>query len=379
MAWRIEHNVVRGEIDNQMRGRIEGRIWLAGCSDPLVLQLTGNCHIDLAGCRLEFSNSKPRVDWSITLSSNQNGVVGDMTAARKVRVIEFDDYDAIKGGKKPPEHLANALYLEWFSETNGRVVIESAGYEIKVSEPSWRMSREEEAQQREANAEAMQSFLDRVMGMPDAREEAAYNGVPRDEFEWELFLRASDRHATKLGEVLEKYHDSPDRDRLIARAMGWTEIAEMLEAKSETNSEEELIATEAFSESEAVEREDDMIRHPFVARLLERSATLMKLVRGKCDPDLEEMVAGFIAVGPKVAGALGSAMRDRDGESALNGLAVAKLKRAMGELSRALNAASRLRQRNVDLPIPICEWTTEMLKIREELLSWMDKFRANFS
>ena len=36
MAWRIEHNVVRGDIDNQMRGRIEGRIWLAGCSDPLV-------------------------------------------------------------------------------------------------------------------------------------------------------------------------------------------------------------------------------------------------------------------------------------------------------------------------------------------------------
>jgi len=45
------------------------------------------------------------------------------------------------------------------------------------------------------------------------------------------------------------------------------------------------------------------------------------------------MVSGFMIVGPKVAGALGSVMSGWDEE--LNGLAVAKLKRAMVELSRA--------------------------------------------
>lgn len=119
------------------------------------------------------------------------------------------------------------------------MVIESAQYQISVSEPVWRMSPEEEARQHEANAKAMQSFMDRVMGTPDAREEAAYDGTPKDEFEWELFLRASDRRVTKLGELMEKYHDSPDRDRLIARAMGWTEIAEMLEAEAESGTEAE--------------------------------------------------------------------------------------------------------------------------------------------
>jgi hypothetical protein len=59
----------------------------------------------------------------------------------------------------------------------------------------------------------------------------------------------------------------------------------------------------------------------------------------------------------------------------LKGLAVAKLKRAMGELSRALNAASRLKQRNVELLFSIDEWVAEMLKVREELLIPMDKFR----
>jgi hypothetical protein len=129
-------------------------------------------------------------------------------------------------------------------------------------------------------------------------------------------------------------------------------------------------------ESDVFEQEDETTRHPLVTHTLERSITLMKLVGDGRDPDLEEMVAGFIAVGPKVAGALGGRTRVRCEENAFNGLTVAKLKRAMGELSRALNAANRLKERGVDLPVSISEWTTEMLKIRQELLLLMNQFRG---
>jgi hypothetical protein len=391
MAWRIEDCVARGEIDNRTRGSVEGKVWLAGRSDPLVLRLAGNCHGDLAGCLLVFSNPAPKPDSSLTLASDQRGVAGDITASHKVRVIEGFDYEAIKAGEKLPEHLANAVYVEWFSETDGRVVIESADYEISISEPVWRMSPEEEEQQHRANAAAMQSYVDRLTGNPDSREEAAYQGAPKDEFEWELFLRASDRRAMKLGELMEKYKDSPDRDRLIAKAMGWKEIEEMLTAEWKSDTEEEmtglstdedplddgeaseaLAGEEDFAESDAIE--DDPLRHPLVTDLLERSTSLMKLAEDSQDKDLEEMVSGFMIVGPKVAGALGSVISGWDEE--LNGLAVAKLKRAMGELSRALNAASRLKQRNVELPFSIDEWVAEMLKFREELLILMDEFRG---
>ena len=50
---------------------------------------------------------------------------------------------------KPPEHMANSLYLEWFSEANGRVVIESADYELTISAPEWRMTPEEDEAARE--------------------------------------------------------------------------------------------------------------------------------------------------------------------------------------------------------------------------------------
>ena len=55
MAWRIEENVIRGEIDNRTAGRVYGKVWLADRNDPLVLELTGNCHKDLAGCRIRVA------------------------------------------------------------------------------------------------------------------------------------------------------------------------------------------------------------------------------------------------------------------------------------------------------------------------------------
>jgi hypothetical protein len=294
-----------------------------------------------------------------------------------VRVIEDFDYLAIKRGQKFPEHLANCLYLEWFSEANGRVVIESTTYEISVSEPVWRLTPDEEIRQHEANTDAMRSFMERAAGALDPREEAAYDGTPKDEFEWELFLRASDRRTTKLGELMEKYHDHPDRDRVIAREMGWTAIEEMLDAEAEFGGDEEPDdpGDAGFEESEPVEMDEDPIRHPLVARLINRSATLMELAGDRWDNDLEEMVGGFIAVGPKIAGALGIVRPGRKLDNEFNGLVVAKLKRAIGELSRAINAASRLKESKAALPFSIDEWVTEMLETRQEILALMNEFR----
>ena len=119
MAWRIEDCVARGEIDNRTRGGVDGKVWLAGRSDPLVLHLAGNCHGDLAGCLLVFSNPAPKPDSSLTLASGQSGVAGDITASHKVRVIEGFDYEAIKAGKKLPEHLAKAVYVECSARQTG--------------------------------------------------------------------------------------------------------------------------------------------------------------------------------------------------------------------------------------------------------------------
>ena len=48
----------------------------------------------------------------------------------------------LKRGEVPPEHMANSIYIAWFSKFSGEVVIESADYQLQISESVWRGIRE---------------------------------------------------------------------------------------------------------------------------------------------------------------------------------------------------------------------------------------------
>src|SRR5213082_2408096 len=45
-----------------------------------------------------------------------------------------------------------------------------------------------------------------------------------DEYDWERFLQQQDHKTEKYMELLEKYLDDPNRDQIIAREMGWTQL-----------------------------------------------------------------------------------------------------------------------------------------------------------
>lgn len=88
-----------------------------------------------------------------------------MTASRKVRVLDVPPAEALclaKSGKPVPEHMGNCLYLEWFSDTNGRVVIESTDYKLTVSAQEWTLSTDEEKEQAGANHEAIRDWFDQL-------------------------------------------------------------------------------------------------------------------------------------------------------------------------------------------------------------------------
>jgi hypothetical protein len=167
MAFRIHETVLRGEIDNRTKGIVRGKVWLAGKDEPVILELKGNAWPDLAGCLLTFSNPlQPVLDPHIdSLRSLQQGGVGDITASRKVRVFDVPLEEAlakIRRGEKPSEHMANSLYCEWFSQANGRVVIESADYELIVSAPEWRLTPAENAERARQAARGMTDFMQRL-------------------------------------------------------------------------------------------------------------------------------------------------------------------------------------------------------------------------
>ena len=164
-------------------------------------------------------------------------------------------------GEKPPEHMANAIYLEWFSELNGRVVIESADYRLQISEPAWRYTPEEIAERERGIAHEQTPFAIAITQDGETQE--------WDEIRYEQFLRESDARTERYGRLLEKYHEHPDSERIIAREMGWTWLEEALNAKERgelpATTEPEALAD--FNEADFDEDPPDPPRPPGLAPL----------------------------------------------------------------------------------------------------------------
>jgi hypothetical protein len=177
VAWRIDEHVVRGEIDNRIKGQLTGTLWLHDRVNPVILDLCGNPWRDLAGLRIRFSNPNAKPGLPDGFADVQTGVVGDITASRKVRVPDCSMEEFIAGYKTDrifTFHMANSLYLEWFSQRNGRVVIESASYQLEIDgTPTWQMTEAEEMEQLTANQQAITGFMNHLV---DAFDESKKNG-----------------------------------------------------------------------------------------------------------------------------------------------------------------------------------------------------------
>jgi hypothetical protein len=182
MAWRIHNQVVRAEIDARERGRVTGSIWLMGRTEPLRLELVGTAWEDLAGCRAVLENPAPVADPLEGLATEQRGVCGDLTVSRKVRIptVPVSEWLVNHRGEPLPSTWGNSVYLEWFSERNGRVVVESHDYTVALSNPEWRLTAEEAEEQHHHAADAMSGLMDRWTGDGAAEAESDPGPEPAD-------------------------------------------------------------------------------------------------------------------------------------------------------------------------------------------------------
>src|SRR5207249_9242320 len=320
MAWRIHDNVIRGEIDNREKGVIHGRIWLDGIAKPVLLELKGNACPDLAGCVLKFNNPGATVPLRKDAHFHplQRGSAGDLTASRKVRVFDLpfeEAYAMIKRGEQPPEHMANSLYLEWFSEFNGRVVIESADYRVEISAPAWRLTPEEDAQRARDAAAGFSGFMRKLNDALESQKHQPPEDREWDEFDYEQLMKESDARADKYMELLEKHGDNPETDHLIAKEMGWTaedestgslDVDEINRITAEAA--EQPLAPEPHTEGvDWVRTDDGNIRHPLQHRCFENAMKLwhacddLGLSKAE-DDDLGQLVSEFQITSAKLAG-----------------------------------------------------------------------------
>jgi hypothetical protein len=398
MAFRIHQSVLRGEIDNRVKGIVRGKIWLEGRAQPLVLELQGNAHPDLAGCLLTFKNrlTAELLHRSEDLATEQRGAIGDLTASRKVRVMEIpmpEAYLMKKRGEHVPEHLANCLYLEWFSERNGRVVIESTDYDLTISAPEWRLTPTEDAQRARDAAAGMAGFMGRLTEAIEQQQrgqkdpEAEWN-----EHDYEQFLKESDARTTKYGELLDKYGDSDEAEEKIAKEMGWHKELTPEEAEEERKRAEEMnrLCEEALHEPEPepdparegidwVRTKDGDLAHPLQHRCFEASMKTWHALKelGKDqfeDEDIGEFIFQWQTTGAKLAGALNGIAQDRHMPDA--GFTVAYLKRALNHLHQSQAGLEKVAKREALPAKLVAESRAELFALREGILKLMDEFRG---
>ena len=395
MAWRIHQRVSKGEIDNRRRDHVRGQIWLVGRDKPVRLDLSGNCLRDLAGCFVKFENpqAKPAADEDVDLADRQSGVAGEITASRKVRVFDVPLEQALRitrEGKAPPEHMGNCFYLEWFSDTNGRVVIESTDYKIDISAPEWTLSAEDEQGQIAASHQAIRDWLDRL-DASHHREPAEFDPddeKPLDEFGYEKLMRESDARTDKYIELLEKYEGHPDQEKIVAREMGWTWLEEALEADERgalpPREEIEVPLLEPNPITEGVDwvrDKDGHIHHPLTKRAFESAMTMWHfcdesgLLGENGDADLRQMIFQFQTAGAKIGGALDGLAYDEDLRD--GGFIVAALKRALNYLHQSVSAAEKVAGKNLLDSERLESFRADLFEVREEILRLMERFRGD--
>jgi hypothetical protein len=412
MAWRIDESVVRGEIDNREQGRVTGRIWLLGREDPVELNLKGNPWRDLAGHLVRFTHDRPQPGKLEGFFTDQGGVVGDITASRKVRVPEIpvaEMYARAKAGEPYPWHWSNSLYLEWFSLRNGRVVIESTDYRIEIDpEPAWTMDQAGEREQRAENSRSLARFME-ILGHAVAGNDLAevggfeeFEALIGDDDEPRSKAEAkADADAAYMDKLLDRIEARIEREGLdednferiheeertrLRKEMGFPPdpepTPEQLEEQQRWIDEMNAAAQEALEEAEA----DDWKGDPFERErpeLVERATDLGVQLHAEIDallPEnpprehpLIEIVNGMHLASAKIAGALAS--MDDEGwppDPLCAGDSLVRLKKARGALRDALRGLDSAEEENLGTT----EWRTDARREIAEILGEVQQLIA---
>ena len=121
MAWRPTQYLIEGTLDNSAPNKVTGWMRFAGVKEKVTFNLEGNFHRDIRGVKIHFTGDayedQAEVDsggYFEGFALHQTGEAGDITVGL------------------PPRDYVDYPYIEWYSEQNGRVVIELQPVQIEV-------------------------------------------------------------------------------------------------------------------------------------------------------------------------------------------------------------------------------------------------------
>jgi hypothetical protein len=200
-----------------------------------------------------------------------------------------------------------------------------------------------------------------------------------DEYDWERFLQQQDHKTEKYMELLEKYLDDPQRDQIIAREMGWTQLLDSKDWGAEVDA---LLDEDAASQED--ESEEDEAATPadtFEDHSLYRAAFALTIWIDRLfdqNPSLQnEPSAVKLATHSALASAKLAAALSDDGVDEI-GMTIAYLKRALKAITMSMDAAAQLFADKLITGEQHGVLQQRLFQVRDGIISLMGEYRGEW-
>src|ERR1043166_370503 len=203
-----------------------------------------------------------------------------------------------------------------------------------------------------------------------------------DEYEWERFLQQQDHKTEKYMELLEKYLDHPQRDQIIAREMGWTQLLSEEENDSWSDEVDAMLAEESNSREESGEQQEPpSFTDGFEDHTLYRAAFALTVWIDQLFDDQaalqNEPAAVKLATHSALASAkLAAALSDDDVDE--TGMTIAYLKRALKAITIAMDAAGQLFSNTSITAAQYAVLQRRLFQVRDGIISLMGEYRGEW-
>ena len=209
---------------------------------------------------------------------------------------------------------------------------------------------------------------------------AEYEGEPEriwDEYEWERFLQQQDGKTEKYMQLLETYLDDPERDEIIAREMGWTQLLDANDWSAEVDA---LLDDDAADDgtidtagrSAEVFEDHDLYRAAFaltiwIDQLFDQNPSLQNA------PAAVKLATHAALASAKLAAALSGDSLDEIG------MTIAYLKRALKAITISMEAAAQLRKPKGQITrSQYAILQQRLFRVRDGIIALMGEYRAEW-
>lgn len=200
-----------------------------------------------------------------------------------------------------------------------------------------------------------------------------------DEYDWERFLQQQDHKTEKYMELLEKYLDDPQRDQIIAREMGWTQLLDSKDWGAEVDAlldEDAATQDDESDEDEAATPSDTFEDHSlyraafaltiWIDRLFDQNPSLQN------EPNAVKLATHSALASAKLAAALSD-----DGVDEI-GMTIAYLKRALKAITMSMDAAAQLVAEKLITAEQHGVLQQRLFQVRDGIITLMGEYRGEW-